>query len=569
MWNDLVQADCEHRKRVETAIMHDRVDYAEAINLQSKLNDDLWALIHERRARRAKERKKIETPELDGQIKDASNAIYETRSNVWRLAKEWRLDNKEKMQQLEQQRRAKNKKVRQQTLAYWGNYNRVSDDFDRARSKCMKQGRTLRPKEVDCDRGCLTVQIQSTKSGVGASMSELMDGTFNQFQIERIPEHVQYLPSSARSRECKTIVTMRVDRDGNMVKFPAWIHRLPPANTRIKSAKLVWHREGEKIVGSICLTVSGQARSIEHHGKAACGIDLGWRLEKEGGLRVATVFDSAGNEKIYHLPPDWMGGMDQVERLQSHVDDDLLVLANAAQNIKMPDAIAGTFKNWKPGLGSRHVDVKTLHDTIRQAEDRGVLPSTLIGWYKRYRHLSLWRDNLRAKLLRRRRELYRLIAIDISHNYAVIGMENMNLSAMSRTKKKDDGEDNELHSQSRANRVRAGVSILRSEIEHQAKKFGSELIYVSGPSTMNCHLCGKTTKQRERDSLLWTCQHCGAQWDQDKNAAKNIYDAAVAGASANIEEPENDEKTKVSKTVRIKKSGALASLKNILGITAD
>ncbi|MDD2606038.1 MAG: zinc ribbon domain-containing protein, partial [Desulfobacteraceae bacterium] len=260
-----------------------------------------------------------------------------------------------------------------------------------------------------------------------------------------------------------------------------------------------------------------------------------------GGLQVAVAMGTNGKIKRFELSREWMKGMDQVERLGSHIDEGLLEVAKEVMALKddIPIPIQTAVSKWRPGLGAKYIDAQGLHDAVRVLNFK--VPAAVLHWYKRYRHLSVWRDNLRSKLIGRRREIYRLAAREIAQSYRIIGIEDMDLSKMAKTKKSDFG-DNELFAAARAQRVRAAVHSLREEIEHQAVKHGAQIVYSTAYTTCRCRVCGQITRQHDRSMLVWVCEHCGATWDQDFNAAGNLM-AAASGASADVTGVVGDEKS--------------------------
>jgi hypothetical protein len=243
------------------------------------------------------------------------------------------------------------------------------------------------------------------------------------------------------------------------------------------------------------------------------------------------------------IPAEWMTAMDQVERLSSHIDKHTLELAESRHEsvADLPDDLRTPLMGWRPKLGARYVDIAGLHDAVRAriaAAQEGVradVPEDIRAWYDRYRHLSVWRDNQRAKLMRERRESYRLHAKRICEQYAIVGMEDFDLSKVARTKKRapEDG-DSPLHAEARSQRQRAALYEFRSELARQAQKTGTEIVPGKGATTRHCRKCVEKTGQIDRAQRTWTCEHCGAVWDQDRNAAENIRDTAVGGSSAPV-----------------------------------
>lgn len=528
-WNALVEADRAHEAVIHATMSRDSADYAAASRELDAAQESVREVIEARNAERARTRTRATS--MDAAVKAAIATRNEARKRLWAEAAAWRKTHAPQAKALEATRRARNAELRRASGLYWGNYNRVLDAFERARGAARKKGRRVQEKAPQGE-GVLTVQIQRTRSGLGAAPHELHDGSVSGLRLGTPPTGVEHLPATRRSRECRVTATMRVDAAGNACSFPVWLHRPLPPHARVKSAQLVMRSDEARL----CLTVSTPTQLVAHSATSACGVDLGWRLEDDGALRVATVVDTSGAVTVYRLDRQWMEGMDRVERISTYIDDGLLELAQELQGAEgLPEPVAQALARWRPGLGARHVDADALYRYIKPLRDeRKALPAALLRWYKRYDHLLRYRDPLRKKLIRRRRERYRLIARDIAKAHAVIGLEDMDLSAMARTKKRPDATPPELHAAARAQRVRAAVSDLRAEIEHQARKHGAQLAYATAHTTTRCHACGQVTGQGDRLALHWTCEHCAARWDQDANAARNLRDAAsgaVMGAA--------------------------------------
>lgn len=536
MWNALLDNHIEHKNILRQSMLDSYPEYAKAIQALDDAYSHLKEAVQLRNQARAKARSKKVDPALQENIRDAFKIKNAAQKEVWNLEKKWRLANKEKFKEIEDARRAQNVEIRKESGLYWGNYNQVVDRFELTRISCFKKpGAKIRRKESTQDYGDLTVQIQRTKSGLGADPQELMNGTFKPLQIDPVDPVSFTLPRAARTRACKTTLHIRVDAAGHVVSCPVWFHRPLPEDCRIKKAQITWKREGEKVVGRLCLTLSKEKAEVLHPGVSAVGIDVGWRKMKDGSLLVATTADTQGKFRRYFLDAKWMKGMDQVYRLSSHIDEGL---AEVGQFIfdnkeKLSSKLVKPAKNWIPGKGSRFIDASALHDAVRDLNWE--VPQEVKHWYDRYRHLLLWRDNLRLKLVRRRKEQYRLIALELAQKYSVIGLEEMDLSKMARTKKRGDHSDNELFQAARENRTRAGLYVFRSELENQIKKLGSQLVKVESPyTTMYCKKCLEITKQEDRSQRFWNCEHCGKEWDQDENAAENIRNVAAKNANPEL-----------------------------------
>lgn len=70
-------------------------------------------------------------------------------------------------------------------------------------------------------------------------------------------------------------------------------------------------------------------------------------------------------------------------------------------------------------------------------------------------------------------------------------------------------------------------------LERKGAAEGAKVVWVNPAGTTGmCSVCGHINK-RQSHNLVWTCKGCGAQWDQDENAAINVRDrAAIWGAVA-------------------------------------
>jgi hypothetical protein len=493
MWDALVAMDREHAAMIDKFMVDQDPAYAKAVsdykNAQAQLDLILVkkrpvrghlrgpkALIdsifekHENLRSEQSDALVLKNPPSDDDglmITSTNEAIAirnAARKRMWDLAKLWRREHKGIYKMFDAARSEKIKKTRQASGLYWGNYNRVIDNYDATRKRCLKQGRKVRFADWSRQDGCLTVQIQRTASGLGADPSELFDGSFGPLQIGRVPEGVEKLPSGKRSRACRTLVEMRVDAAGNFVKCPVWMHRPMPDGCRVKRAQIAWRKEGDRYRGYFCLTLVMPRQDIKRTSNKPCSVDFSWEEKPDGSLKVATIHPVKGPSQEICLPPRWMTGLDQVERRGKYIHRDLIdIAAYIKADNQMNSLLKETVGRFNSKAGFKSVSANKLYEAI-EAINYDV-PDLVLGWAKRYEHLSAWRDNLRARLIRRRREEYRLAARKIAMEFSIIDFGvDMDLTA-----KSDD----------QRNKIRACISSLVAEIEHQAKKHGAEVRVVS------------------------------------------------------------------------------------------
>lgn len=466
-WDRLVDIDRAHDRSMLQAAM---ATIPELVVLHQEIQActaRIEALVQERRARRQAARKRIETPELDVAIGAASLARRAAQGSLWAGLKAWRCKHPDQVRALEQARREAMTTARQASNCYWGNYNRVLDDFMRARQRTRKIGRRVRPSDPRREDGCLTVQIQRTRSGLGASATELLSGQCNQVAIELDPDD----PRHRRAR-----LRMRVNEAGKYVVVPLVLHRPMPTEGRIKRVQFTWRLDGAQRRFRAAFTIVGPAvEAPTHTSQSAVGIDLGFRLLNDGRLLIATLLDTT-SRSVGRVVLDrrWMAQMDYADWLMSE---------------------AATYRS--------------AGDDCRA--DR----------------LTIEARNLRAKLLRRRTERYRLLARHWCQAYAVIGLEQWDLAKTARVTT-EKTPVSPLHAGARSQRHRAALSDLRTAIRQQAGKFGATIVTVAGKTTQRCADCGAVTiPPHDRSDLVWTCTSCGSQWDQDVNAARNLLGLAT------------------------------------------
>ena len=456
MWDALVDLEHEHEAKLDKAMQEDSPEYVQAKQDLERLNVALREAAQDR-AKFKDEASKIKV----GEVAALRN---EAQKLVWQLASDWFKANKQKSRELNAERKQSAKEIRQNSGLFWSNYNQVLDNFETARIATKKKGRKMRYSNWYRDDGFLTVQIQRTASGLGADPEELMDGSFNALQIGWVDPKAWELPRAARTRACKTKVEMRVDAAGNMVRCPVWIHRGLPEGCRVKKAQLAWKKQGETFVGKLCLTISKEKEHVLHPINASAEVGFCWEYQDDGSLLVATTQDDSGNIERHTLPADWMSGLDQADRLLRHINTETLTVAKYLYRKKgrVSTLFLDAISEWKPGKRAKWINTDILHDAVRHSNFRA--PAEVLHWYRRYRHLNVWRENLRSKLLRRRREIYRLLARDLASRFAVLIVDNIDLAKSAKQK-----EDNLLRS-------RAGIYQLRSELKHQARKHGAEII---------------------------------------------------------------------------------------------
>jgi transposase len=144
------------------------------------------------------------------------------------------------------------------------------------------------------------------------------------------------------------------------------------------------------------------------------------------------------------------------------------------------------------------------------------------GWRKQDKHLWCWETAQRAKSLARRRDYYRVTAAKLAENFGTVILEDFDLRAVARVPEVD--SDKNHIKQAARNRTLAAVSELRLAIINAFRMRGGSVHLIDpANTTRECHVCGVVEAFDAASKLRHTCAN-GHEWDQDENAAKNIFE---------------------------------------------
>jgi len=164
-----------------------------------------------------------------------------------------------------------------------------------------------------------------------------------------------------------------------------------------------------------------------------------------------------------------------------------------------------------------------------------------ISWAKRYngdRYSSRLRltiqeiARLYARQARRRNDFTHKLTTDVAKNHGIVGIEDLRIKDMTASAK------GTVITPGTNVAVKAGINrgILdnahgerRRQLEYKCPKFGSQLVPVPAPDTSTkCSKCKAVDPaNRHGCSRKFHCVACGHRDHADRNAAKNVRDAAV------------------------------------------
>lgn len=435
---------------------------------------------------------------------------------------------KETLKPLNAVRTALVRTARQQHAAdglYWGNYLDVERNYKTARKTAAHRLSFKRP----VPEGAVSVWFQK-----GLPSQEVWDGD-SRFSVDRVHEDAWVSPiRGERRRLSRTHGRLRVGSDGPRhplyVEFDMVMHRPLPSEGVVRHVSLVRRRVGPGVKYALMVTVDESALPLPQAAEGlVLGVDLGWRLMEEK-VRVGYVATEDGQfRRDLVLPDRVMGGFAQLHGLGS-VRDNLFNgakarLREALKTLKTPDWLRSETTTLALWRSKRRLAVLVSLWRGQRFDGDAEVFANLDAWLKRDRHLWRWEEDLRDQLLRHRREVYRLWAKELANMASTVVLEDFDLRGVI-------GDDEELPIPARM-RTEAAVSTLRDCIEAACRARGVKTLRVDPKNTtQQCHQCANLMQFDARKEVRVQCPHCGSQWDQDDNAARNLASMSGGGLRA-------------------------------------
>ncbi len=411
------------------------------------------------------------------------------------------------------------KRERAVSGCHWGTYLMVEQAADQARKQMME------PKFKRWDgRGHVAVQIQN-----GLDTTDVYKSN-TRIWIETVPER--------RDRILNIRVGSTEDRGPVFGRFWMKMSReLPPG--KIKWVHVLRKRVADEerwfvqfVVASPRVSEAVARQDCYATASGSIGIDVGWRLMDDGGLRVAVGIDDKGERFELRLPARLVTKDEHVGHLQS-IRSKLLDETKARFIADMPQVAANEHVHaWRsPGrfarlLKDHHPDAppkegadpRMGHEPIPEPVQQYIQ-----AFLKQDRHLWRWQENERMAVGHRRREFFRQWALKIARNYRSVVIEDFDLRAFAKREKVEEGAQTDSRRYIRL-RALACVSGFRDALVQACAKRRVEVRKAKAANTtLTCNVC--KVVNADFDGAIdhaHTCVNCGAIWYQDDNAALNL-----------------------------------------------
>lgn len=399
------------------------------------------------------------------------------------------------------------------------------DIFDRLNSGI----RAKPPRYPNFHGGLRRISIIHRYTGGGKPLEEFVDNTRSKsFALQSSatwePIKTRHSPKNKHWRGCFQIGEDSID-------FAVALHRPLPDNGAIVK-RVAWLGEyaGQQWFWYIAITVEEPpvpAISSETATSSAA-IDLGWRLFADGTkqdcLRIGMLADTDGHAIELRLPlclrPNRVAetrSFATVAELQTQaskcVEDAKAMLAAAFSDGEVAQ-IASNPKSGRRALGK----ALNLFELLNPMALNGAPTKEIVDKLRNLldQHDRIYRTVafLRYRLIQRRRWYFQNLALWLCQTYKTITLEDMNIAELHRK------TDNPALQNAAQYRNYAAVGELRAYLKLAARKTGAVISEAETlDTTVKCWECGSESVSGA--ALELTCAN-GHQWDQDKNAAKNL-----------------------------------------------
>ena len=531
--NALVAIELERRAAVRATTLGVSPEWNAAVALCEDLKKKVQALEEARRQARQQARKRLPAPAdglkgLRAEWKKAREAEKLLRGPAYAAARE-------ACKPHESEAVAKHKAARADSKLYWGTYGLID-----AAAKAFRKGPPPQFKRFRGE-GRVGVSFQ-----YGLPGDELWEGTSTLLRLatvaprQRFNRHGRPLPLSRHPERFKELWLRIGSVPGKAT--PRWTkvrviwHRELPEGSDVRQATLQRRLVGGKAGWSLMLTIRIPEASLPEHQPAkdgsrklaqdgACGIDIGYRVEADGGQRVACAIGDDDVVTWLKLPADMVARWQECRDLRSERDLNFNAAKERLQawlrdRPGLPDWLASvdqTLHAWRSCRRlSRLVYDWSVYYPVVDGEAE-ILPA-LRDWRRLEERLHQEESQLRDKLQARRKDMYRCWCAKLRKRYRTAYIEQMKLTRAIHDVERP--KDEQLVEP--AQRASAAVVSLH-EFVLSLTNCGMRVVRLPPEdTTLTCHACGRKTKIDAAVQVRYECEHCGAEWDQDENAARNL-----------------------------------------------
>jgi len=361
------------------------------------------------------------------------------------------------------------------------------------------------------------------------------------------------------------------------IELPVTIHRQPAPGSRVLGAQVTREMVAGTAEYALCVTVEEPDVFYMSRSGPAVAVDIGWRRRPDGRLRAAYWVGADGSEGEILVPVadasvpevrpsgrhrggdvEWQDA--RADEIEGQRDRNFNVARDALvkwldANPALPEWLREV-RDGHPARPRMNPDgtptldregkqvMERAENGLRGWRSQGRLASVCIrwrsarfdddadpylaleAWRRQDRHLWEWAGHMRRQAQGRRTDAWRKVAHRMASRYAYIIVEDMRIPEVTRQPAPEDGPRSEGTPQRHAARI-AAPGALRMAIEQAAAKLGATSRRADATNTTRRHHgCGHIVEQDYSADVMVYCPHCAVWYDQDRNAALNLLDAA-------------------------------------------
>jgi putative transposase len=198
--------------------------------------------------------------------------------------------------------------------------------------------------------------------------------------------------------------------------------------------------------------------------------------------------------------------------------------------------------------GTRHPAPKALGRRLRRLKRLNRALSRKRKGSANRRKAAARVAKLHARIASVRRDALHKATTAIVRGFAVIGIEDLNVSGMMANRKLARAIGD------------VGMHEFRRQLTYKAAMAGATIVVVDRwfPSSKTCSCCGVVADAMPLGVRDWTCAACGAEHDRDLNAAINLRTAASSAVAA-CGEARSGAAARPSAPVRLDEAGRMAA----------
>lgn len=510
--NRLCELELQKRARHEELLQRLAPAYVEACKAVDAAEEQLTNVREAIQSERVKQRTKAPQgiDHLTNTAKELMKALRELRATR-KAAKQAAYDDAavaEAMQKNQEQHKQECATAKAESGLYWGTEAIVTQ-------ACRSFSSGSPPRFARWEgEGQLAVQLQN---GMDTRAVFDIDTRLQLIIPDKLQERLTAkgkAPRSMRRGEC----LIRIGSEGRspiFAKVPIVFHRLLPPG-RIKWAYLERRMMANRPVWKIRLTIDCDESTKPRDTRKVVAVHVGWCIQP-GGLRVANWLGSDGKTDSLVLSSEHIADYAKLDMTQSRrkvqFNETIEKLREWLKDREVPEWMTEATSHihqWKSQQRLAWLVTKWRDERF----DGDEIFEILDQWRKQDKHQWQHERRLSARIVRRRKDIFRVTAKQLSREYGVAIIAPIAAEELNRNRPPEDLERDptQCHRHAKWAAVSDFLTCIQEAFPLHCVKTDAANI------TKQCHNCGNLVTSEKRRVQ---CRECGKTWDVDDNAVVN------------------------------------------------